>query len=356
MAFRRQQEDDAAALLEAVCQHMQRWRLRGLVRAWQQHTACCTQGRAALQRMAAQADRQATSQAFGAWRAHLAHRRERLASLTTLVTTRQRQRAQQAAFDAWRQQTDDRCGVRMQERHAAQVVARLRLRQVLLAWQRWQHQRADRRQRWDAAIAHMRQRGNLLRMDAAFASWLEHVAELREQRAIFFRCEQGRTLLRMISCLGAICRLPTEVACQLLTHGCAASSNCFVFCRRSFPTTRRPVPCCTPCSAVQHMALRRMSVAFQAWRYLAAWRQHARAVVQQSVVRLSQRSLGTAWQAWQAAMAEARVQHHRVAVCQRRRALALQRSALAGWRQVAAVQAAEQQMIAVCQRRANRNR
>ncbi|KAL4431049.1 hypothetical protein ABPG75_006305 [Micractinium tetrahymenae] len=295
VAFRRQQEEDAAALLDAVCQHMQRWRLRRLLRAWQQHSASCAQGRAALERMAVQADRRAASQALGAWRAHVARRGERLASLAALVATRQRQRAQQAVFDAWQQQTDDRCGARLQEQHAAQVLARLRLRQVFLAWQGWHRERADRRRRWESTLAYMRQRGYALRLDAAFAAWLEHVAEQREQRAIFF-------------------------------------------------------------SAVQHLAVRKMSVAFQAWRYLVAWRQHARAVVQQSVVRLSRRSLATAWQAWREAVAEARVERHRVAVCQRRQALALQRSVLAGWRQLAAAKAAEQQVVALCQRRANRNR
>lgn len=191
VAFRRQQEEDVAALLDAVCQHMQRWRLRRLMRAWQQHSARCARGRAALQRMAAQADRRMASHALGAWHAHLAHRRERLGSLAVLVAGRQRQRAQQAVFDAWRQQTDDRCGGRLQQRHAAQVLARLRLRQVLLAWLDWRHERVDRRRRWEAAIAHVRQRGNVLRLDASFAAWLEHVAEQREQRAIFFRSVLG---------------------------------------------------------------------------------------------------------------------------------------------------------------------
>lgn len=133
----------------------------------------------------------------------------------------------------------------------------------------------------------------------------------------------------------AICREPASLLCTLLT--CASL----------------PAPAC---SAVQHMALRKMSVAFQSWRYLTAFRQHARAVVEQSVVRLSHRTLASAWQAWQQYVAEKRVARHRVAVCQRRQATALQRSALAGWRHEAACKAAERRAVALCQRRADRNR
>ncbi len=108
--------------------------------------------------------------------------------------------------------------------------------------------------------------------------------------------------------------------------------------------------------AVQHMALRRMAAAFRSWRYLTAYRAHARAVVEQSVVRLSQRTLATAWHGWQQAVAERRVARHRIAVCQRRQQLALVKGAFASWREAAALQGAERQLVQLCQRRADRNR
>ena len=104
------------------------------------------------------------------------------------------------------------------------------------------------------------------------------------------------------------------------------------------------------------MALRRMAAAFRGWRYLTAYRAHARAVVEQSVVRLSQRALAAAWQGWQEFVAERRVVRHRIAVCQRRHQLALVRGAFAGWREAAALQGAERQIVQLCQRRADRNR
>lgn len=104
------------------------------------------------------------------------------------------------------------------------------------------------------------------------------------------------------------------------------------------------------------MALRRMAAAFRSWRYLTAYRAHARAVVEQSVVRLSQRALATAWQGWQQVVAERRVARHRIAVCQRRQQLALVRGVFAGWREAAALQGAERQLVQLCQRRADRNR
>ena len=110
------------------------------------------------------------------------------------------------------------------------------------------------------------------------------------------------------------------------------------------------------CRAVQHMALRKMAAAFQHWRYLAAYRRHARAVLEQSVGRLTQRTLATAWAAWQQHVAETRVARHRVAVCQRRHQASLLRSALAGWREAALLAGAERQIVQLCQRRADRNR
>lgn len=117
----------------------------------------------------------------------MAQRRERLCSLGALVATRQRQRTQQAAFDAWRLWTEDRCGARMQEQHARQVLGRLRLQYVLRAWLDLQRERADRRRRWEATIAYMQQRRTALRLDAAFAAWQEYVGEQREERAAFFK-------------------------------------------------------------------------------------------------------------------------------------------------------------------------
>lgn len=131
VAYRRQQEADAAALDEVVQQHMQRWRLRRMLRFWQAHGAGCAAGRQALQRMAAGAERRAVAGAFAAWRTLVAQRHERLASLTALVAARRRQNAQQAAFQGWRLQVDDSYGARLQAQHAQQVLGRLRLRSVL---------------------------------------------------------------------------------------------------------------------------------------------------------------------------------------------------------------------------------
>ena len=74
------------------------------------------------------------------------------------------------------------------------------------------------------------------------------------------------------------------------------------------------------------------------------------------MARLAQRSLATAWEAWQQVLMEHRVARHRVAICQRRQALVVQRSALAAWRQVAACKAAERQVVQLCQLRTARNR
>lgn len=172
--------------MEAVCQHMQRWRLRRFVRAWQAHTAGCAAGRQALLRMGAQAERRSVVDAFSAWRTCVAARQQRLASLTALVAVRQRQRCQSTAFTTWRVAVDDGHGARLQEQHAAAVLGRLRVRHVLLAWQGWQQQRADRRQRWEDTIAYMAQRRAVIRLDATFGAWADMAAEKREERALFY--------------------------------------------------------------------------------------------------------------------------------------------------------------------------
>lgn len=167
-AYRREAEAEAAALDEAVSQHMQRWRMRRLLREWQRHAAGCTAGRANLQRMAAQAERRAAAEAFGAWRALVAQRTQRLSSLAALVAARQRQRDQAAAFASWRLLVEDQHGARLQERHARGVLARLRLQHAFQAWRGWRQERADRRERWEEIVEHMRARSQLNCMAAAF--------------------------------------------------------------------------------------------------------------------------------------------------------------------------------------------
>lgn len=83
---------------------------------------------------------------------------------------------------------------------------------------------------------------------------------------------------------------------------------------------------------------------------------HARAVLEASVGRISQRLVASAWDAWQQHVMDQRVACHRVAVCQRRHQANLLRAAFAGWQQRAALAGAERQIVAQCQRRANRNR
>lgn len=83
---------------------------------------------------------------------------------------------------------------------------------------------------------------------------------------------------------------------------------------------------------------------------------HARAVLEASVGRLSQRLLASAWEGWQQHVSEQQVSRHRVAVCQRRHQANVLRSVLGSWRQVAALAGAERQIVGLCQRRADRNR
>lgn len=187
VACKRQQQEDQAALVEAVCQHVQRWRLRRLLRAWQQHAAGCGAGRQLLERMACAAQRREVASAFAAWSAHTARQRERLAAFCSSAATRRAQRAQRGAFHAWRLQVEDERGACLQLQHARQVLARRRLHAALRGWQDWRRQRADRRARWDATIAYMVQRGAALRLDAALAAWQEHVAQQKERRAVFYK-------------------------------------------------------------------------------------------------------------------------------------------------------------------------
>lgn len=54
------------------------------------------------------------------------------------------------------------------------------------AWQDWQQQRADRRERWEATIAYMQQRRAAIRIDAAFAAWQQYVEVQKEERALLY--------------------------------------------------------------------------------------------------------------------------------------------------------------------------
>ncbi len=54
------------------------------------------------------------------------------------------------------------------------------------AWQEWQQQRADRRERWEATIAYMQQRRAAIRIDAAFAAWQQYVEVQKEERALLY--------------------------------------------------------------------------------------------------------------------------------------------------------------------------
>lgn len=186
VAVKREAAADAAALEEAVGQHMLRWRLRRMLRSWQASVAGCAAGRAVLLRMGDQAERRAVAEAFSAWRACVAARQQRLSSLKALVAVRQRHDCAATAFAGWRTAVEDRHGTRLQAAHAAAVLSRMRQRHVLLAWLEWRRQRADRRERWEAAIAYMRQRRATLRLDTAFGAWQEVVEEHKEQRALFY--------------------------------------------------------------------------------------------------------------------------------------------------------------------------
>lgn len=96
--------------------------------------------------------------------------------------------------------------------------------------------------------------------------------------------------------------------------------------------------------------------AFDFWRsYTAAKREH-QYLLQQMVVRLSQRLLTTGWAAWRTAVAEAKVQRHRVAVCQRRRQASTMRAVLGAWRGWVARQRAQEMIVQLGHKRANRHR
>lgn len=56
----------------------------------------------------------------------------------------------------------------------------------LQAWQEWQQQRANRRERWDATIAYMQQRRAAIRTDAVFVAWQQHVELQKEKRALLY--------------------------------------------------------------------------------------------------------------------------------------------------------------------------
>lgn len=107
---------------------------------------------------------------------------------------------------------------------------------------------------------------------------------------------------------------------------------------------------------MQHLALHRMALALRGWQYVAAWHQHVRAAVETAVARVSRRALAQAWAAWQERVTEHRVARHRIAVCQRRRQLGLQRGVVGAWRHAAALAGAERQIVQLCQKRADRNR
>lgn len=54
------------------------------------------------------------------------------------------------------------------------------------AWQEWQQQRADRRERWEATIAYMQQRRAAIHSDAVFAAWQQYVEMRKEKRALLY--------------------------------------------------------------------------------------------------------------------------------------------------------------------------
>eukprot|EP00887_Chlorella_sp_A99_P005659 scaffold1.g5659.t1 len=317
VAAKRQQAAAEAAVGAAVRQHMQRWRLRRLLGAWQGAAAAARQARALLVCMARRADRAAVAACFSGWREHMARQQERVAAFEALVALRQCQVAQREAFHAWRAQTEDAHGGRLQLTAARQVLARVRLGQAFAAWRSWQLARADRRRRWEATVEHMRRRAALVLLGVAMDAWQEWCAYRREQRDLFFR-RAG---------VEGLC-LPAAVV------GVAGPFR----------------------GAVEHLALRKMHVAFQCWRFHAAQQQRHRAIVAQSVARLAFDITAHAWQAWRAFVAQARSDRHRVAVGRRRQALRLQRAALAAWREAADRAATERQLVALCRRRADRNR
>ena len=113
---------------------------------------------------------------------------------------------------------------------------------------------------------------------------------------------------------------------------------------------------CPGCSAVEHLALRKMQVAFQAWRCCTAQQQRHRAILQQGLQRVAWGLACRAWASWASHVAQARVDRHRVEVVRRRQQARLLRGVVAAWREVAAAKVAERQLVRLCLRRTDRHR
>jgi hypothetical protein len=96
--------------------------------------------------------------------------------------------------------------------------------------------------------------------------------------------------------------------------------------------------------------------AFGFWRAYTAQRRQQGYALEQLVVRRSHRLLVAGWAAWCQRVADARVQRHRIAVCQRRRHMGTLRAVLAAWRWQVEERRAEEQLVQRGLKRSNRSR
>ena len=339
----------------------QRWRLQQGFAAWRARAASCRAGRALLERMASQAQGRLVGAAFSAWRQFVPQQAARVALLSALLAARRRREALQRALAVWREAVDAKHGRRMQLEHARHVLAHLRQRHALQAWRAWREHRAARQAAWAALLAGVQQRT----LQRAFAAWREELAFRRERREALMRwAGQGEKEWKV--CASAWLQQNTGRKGPGSIEKSAPLAELRVPCQQppalhpaiTLLGVRRPPLSLCPllCRFVSERALNMTQQAFVLWRAYTAHKREQAYALQQCVVRFSHRLLATGWAAWQQAVADAKVQRHRIAVCQRRAQAATLRAVLGEWRSWLARRRAQEMIVQLGHKRSDRNR
>jgi hypothetical protein len=168
-------QDERAA---AAKQHMVRWRVLGLLRAWRERTADCTAARQLLGRLAQERQQQAACSAFYGWRACVAQRAQRMHSMEVLLAAHRTGDALAGCFGAWRCVVEDAHGLQIKGAQVKRMLARRRTHLVFGRWLGACRDLADARRQSDALTEGRRQ----LSVAQAFAAWATFLTMRHQQQ------------------------------------------------------------------------------------------------------------------------------------------------------------------------------
>jgi len=131
---RRAEKEYADRLTEASSQHMMRWRTRHALQLWRKSAQCAKQGRMMLNGVGSRMDKELVRGVLGGWKADVQGKKAAAVHLESSVNLRHRQALLRNVLVAWRRNTEDSFGEKMQVDQGRHVVTKISLKIAFASW------------------------------------------------------------------------------------------------------------------------------------------------------------------------------------------------------------------------------